>query len=78
MNFKPLTELELASFNTADISNYFIKRIACDGKSARDFKSINTKAFPSFKDRHDAQDISGYIEDKMTLYHVDVYQKRDL
>ncbi len=41
MNFKPLTELELAPFNTADITNYFIKRIACDGKSARDFKSIN-------------------------------------
>ncbi len=37
MNFKPLTELELAPFNTADITNYFIKRIACDGKSARDF-----------------------------------------
>ncbi len=33
---------------------------------------------PSFKDRHDAQDISGYIDDKMTLYRVDVYQKRDL
>ncbi len=41
MNSKPLTELELAPFNTADITNYFIKRIACDGKSARDFKSIN-------------------------------------
>ncbi len=33
---------------------------------------------PSFKDRHDAQDILGYIDDKMTLYRVDVYQKRDL
>ncbi len=45
MYFKPLTEFELAPFNTADITNYFIKRIACDGKSARYFKSINTKAF---------------------------------
>ncbi len=35
IHFSLAVELELAPSNTADITNYFIKRIACDGKSAR-------------------------------------------
>ncbi len=42
INFKPFTELELAPFNTADIT------YKENSMSARDFKSIG---FPSFKDR---------------------------
>ncbi len=61
----------LAPFNISDITNYFINRIACDGKSARDFKSIDTKAFPLFKDGH-VQDISGYIMLKQHCIEPDV------
>ncbi len=68
MNFKHLTELELAPFNTADITNYFIKRIACDGKSARAFKNINTKAFHLLRIGMMHRIFQG------TLYRVDVYR----
>ncbi len=67
MNFKPITELDLPPFNMANITNYFITRIACDGKSAKDFKNINTKAFPLFKDGH-VQNIAAHIDVKFIFF----------
>ena len=43
--------------------NYFITRIVCDGKAAKDHKSISNKAFPLFSDGH-VQDIVGCIDEK--------------
>jgi len=66
MDFKPIIQLVhavLPPFNMATITNYFIKRITCDGKSAMDFKSLNTKAFPLFKDGH-VQNIMACIRDQ--------------
>ena len=42
----------LPYFTIANITNYFIVRITSDGNSANDFKSLNSKAFPLFKDGH--------------------------
>ena len=68
MNFKPINEVTgLPMFNMANITNYFIARIACDGKSARDFKNLSTKAFPLFKDGH-VQSITVCIDDKIVLF----------
>jgi hypothetical protein len=47
-----ITEADLPPFNIAHITNYFISRVACDGKSTKDFKNLNLKAFPLFKDKH--------------------------
>ena len=62
MNFKPIAQLELPPFNMANMTNYFITCITCDGKSANDFKHLNTKAYPLFKDGH-VQNIVVYEAD---------------
>ena len=36
----------------AHITNYSITRLACDGKAAMDFKHLNSKASPLYKDGH--------------------------
>lgn len=50
----------------ASITNYFITRIASDGKSARDFKNLNSGAFPLFKDGH-VQSITASVRDKVVV-----------
>lgn len=71
MSFKPINEFvstPLPPFNIANITNYFITRVACDGRSARDFKHLNTRAFPLFKDGH-VQNITASLRDKTVLFH---------
>ena len=54
-------------FNIGNITNYFITRITSDGKSANDFKNINSKAFPLFKEGH-IQNIEAYSILNVTYY----------
>ena len=51
----------------AHITNYFISRVTCDGKLARDYKNLNSKAFPLFKDGH-VQNITACITDHVISY----------
>ena len=67
MDFKPISEVELPVFNMAHITNYFISRVTCDGKSAMDFKNLNSKAFPLFKDGH-VQDITALKTGQLMLF----------
>ena len=53
-------------FTIANITNYFISRIACDGKPANDFKNLNSHAYPLFKAGH-IQSISYCCKD---TFHV--------
>ena len=58
--FVPLLQVHAPpQFTIGNITNYFITRIASDGKSANDFKNINSRAFPLFKDGH-IQNIMAY------------------
>ena len=54
MDFQPITNItaQLPHITMAHITNYFIERLASDGKAAKDFKNVNKKAFPLFKDGH--------------------------
>ena len=67
MDFQPISKVELPVFNIAHITNYFISRVTCDGKSARDYKSLNSKAFPLFKDGH-VQDITACNTGQLMLF----------
>ena len=67
MDFKPISEVELPVFNMAHITNYFISRVTCDGKSAKDYKNINSKAFPLFKDGH-VQNITACKTGQLMLF----------
>lgn len=58
------------TFTLANITDYFISRITVDGKSANDFKNMNTKAYPLFKDGH-VQNIIAYTSDDKTYYEAD-------
>ena len=39
-------------FTVANLTNYFVTRIACDGKPANDLKNVNSRAYPLFKAGH--------------------------
>ena len=39
-------------FTVANITDYFVTRVASDGKTANDFKNINSRAYPLFKAGH--------------------------
>ena len=69
MNFQRVEELahQLPDFNIGHITAYFIQRITSDGKSANDFKSINKRAFPLYKDGH-VQQIHAKMDDKICTY----------
>ena len=67
MAFKPIAEVQLPTFNMAHITNYFISRITVDGKSAGDFKNLNSRAFPLFKDGH-VQNITASARDELIIF----------
>ena len=68
--FLPLLNMHShPTFTLANITDYFISRII-DGKSANDFKNMNTKAYPLFKDGH-VQNIVAYTTDDKTYYQAD-------
>ncbi len=51
-SFQPILthQFALPDFTIATMTNYFISRVTCDGRLANDVKSLNSKAFPLFKD----------------------------
>ena len=42
----------IPTFTIANLTNYFITRIASDGKPANDLKNLNSRAYPLFKAGH--------------------------
>ena len=52
LEWTKLEDSNIPQFTIANITNYFITRIASDGKPANDFKNLNTHAFPLFKAGH--------------------------
>ncbi len=69
MDFQPIqtTNLQLPEFTMVHITNYFIERLTSDGKAAKDFKSVNKKAYPLFKDGH-VQSIKACTDDQRCTY----------
>ena len=57
------------NFTVGNITAYFT-RITLDGKSANDFKSINSKAYPLFRDGH-VQIILAYTTEGKTYYQAE-------
>lgn len=72
MEFKPIQEvaLQASGFNMAHITNYFITRLACDGKAAMDFRHLNSKAFPLYKDGHVQRIKANFDQNKYTYKSV--------
>ena len=69
--FVPLLQVHAPpEFTIGNITHYFVTRITSDGKSGNDFKNINTRAFPLFKDGH-VQNIMAY---KSTSGDITYYQ----
>ncbi len=52
--WKDLQEAEavIPTFTMSTVINYFVTRVALDGKQAMDFKNLNSHAFPLFKCGH--------------------------
>ena len=67
MEFKPIKEVDLPTFTMAHVLKYFLLRVVCDGKSANDYKNLDFKAFPLFRDGH-VQDITAGKAGQVILY----------
>lgn len=57
-----IEDASIPNFTIANITNYFITRVASDGKPANDFKNLNSHAYPLFKAGH-IQSINALCKD---------------
>ena len=71
MNTQDWAKIEESSFpqfTIANMTNYFIGRVAIDGKPAMDYKNMNSHAFPLYK--------AGHIQSILVEYRDTVYNVR--
>ena len=52
LQFLRLDTLPSLKFNMGNLTTYFITRLVSDQRAANDFKNLNKKAYPLFKDGH--------------------------
>ena len=47
-----LESAELPPFTIGNITTYFVSRLTSDGKKAKDYKNMNTRAYPLYEAGH--------------------------